>query len=283
MTKQFYEKADLDRLVNDVYLLNFYRLCFIQVAPNLFPTWRGDFGFQTGTRQEGHYPSSLNENILRSVAIMMTPRSRTYHFNNTAQSTYCLAGISLLAFHSMIPSDNNQMIETSLWRREFFELALDRWLQAQAPISSPSIMVLFHISLLLMHVNMEKIHGLARLSVMDREADSTSLAWARAWRTSEDCEVSIWHATEIIEFALQSERRGLSGQGENQKLEAPHTAMCLYLAVLILWASEVARETPDRAAVQRHLEVGISVLGHCISRNAVVLANVLEHLRQATL
>ena len=143
-----------------------------------------------------------------------------------------------------------------LWRIEFIELALDRWLRLQPQESESSQMLLFHMTNIYLHSNIPVLQRYAMARATSRVNNSLPND-IRSWVTSQDYEISRWHAEKIMHFAKR--RKSLSEASSGTAMhEPPHLPYCLYFAILVHWyGSNISENTSND---DRSVLAGIELL-----------------------
>jgi hypothetical protein len=178
-----------------------------------------------------------------------------------------------------------------LWKREFFELALNRWATANSHTVEPRVMVLFHMNLTGIRTNLSHVHHFAHAYLRGEVGQNHLLSLAlRTWRDGDDCNRGLWHANELIKAAENLYRPPKSGEDDEESraarasegfIEAPHVPFCIYLASLTLWAAGMVVQNPSVDEAKSHLESGVRILGHLKVRIAQVLRRILRRLIKA--
>jgi hypothetical protein len=187
-----------------------------------------------------------------------------------------------------MPIKTASTYDEGLWKRAYFELALNRWLKTHEGQIDDSTMLLFHMSAIVLHTNMANIHGLVRNFLKPIPSRSVPEA-VKQWRDSYHCKIAVLHTTLLTRaaqrIAVSQRSKGFAAsastgnQGPSSRLgEGPHAAICVYLAILVLWAAEVAREHPNWAVAKAALEKGCNILSQFKIRIATVLMNTLRRL-----
>jgi hypothetical protein len=189
-----------------------------------------------------------------------------------------------------MPIQSTSIAKESLCTRTSFELALNRWLNTFEGHIEDSSMILFHLSSILLHTNMANIHGFVHNHLHGKPSTSVPEAM-KQWLNSDHCKVAVLHANEINQVAQRiviSQRTKQFTQSSFpgapnfllMAVEGPHEAICVYLAVLVLWAAEIISDSVDGVAAKATLEKGCNILSQFNIRIATVLINVLRSLEQ---
>lgn len=279
-------RADYSRRVeNDIHVLACYRVVLFQRPPDLY------VGSATLSSAGLKPPSTTSElhdrDLLQTLASLMTPDGPTIRFKDNSDSAYTLAIILAYSWHSVQirPSSHHE----GLWKRSYFELALNRWLKSHNDPANDTTLLLFHLGMIVLHSNMASLHGLVRSFLQPSEQSSTVIEAIQSWRNSHHWRVATLHATHLMRAAkrvtmpLRSKGGFLSSSSSARTLktaETPHTAICVYLAVLTLWAAEISVDEPNLDGARETLERGYNTLSHFNARIANILAVSLRRLEE---
>jgi hypothetical protein len=223
------------------------------------------------------------------IKALMTPDGPIIACSGSSQSLYTLSALSTFSWHAM-PIQSASIENEGLWTRSSFELALNRWLNTFEGRIEDSSMLLFHLSSILLHTNMANIHGIVHNHLHGKPFTSIPEAM-KQWLYSDHCKVAVLHANEIHQVAQrivisQRTKRFMKSPSAGARDfpstadEGPHEAICLYLAVLVLWATEIISDPIDGVAAKGILEKGCNILSQFSIRIATVLINVLRSLEQ---
>ena len=206
-------------------------------------------------------------------------------------SRILLSTLAMLSWHVRTTSAPGQSLGPS-WKKDNIELALHRWyshVQIDHGRQSSSLQrlsdrttLLFHLVVMNIQVNMQIIHKFVRLHRFQQPIPQEVQTELNHWTQSKECEIALWHAKEIMDFC-ESQMNGPRRGWGDQSVESPHTAIAVYIASLVLWASRVALLGPDARATKTkaarsELESGIHVLGYLQVRIAESLLLVLQGL-----
>ena len=131
----------------------------------------------------------------------------------------------------------NKDSRARLWKAEFVELALDRWLRLQQPPASMSEQLLFHMTHIYLHANVPLLqrYAMARASSHSTIDLPNEL---QSWISSQDYRVSRWHAEKIvasIKRLTSGKASALNLQLISNSAEPPHLPYCLYFAIVVIW------------------------------------------------
>ncbi|KAI8961159.1 hypothetical protein F5Y11DRAFT_327507 [Daldinia sp. FL1419] len=153
------------------------------------------------------------------------------------------------------PQNTENSSRLPLWRSEFVELALDRWIQAKTEKDSSSRlevpqMLLYHLTQVSLHSNLNRLQRLTQVAMQTPKPfqEGSGLDSIRAWRDSHHFNVAQWHAKttlRIAQEAMTGPRRHTSSEKDRPRLyEAPHLPLCIYFATLVIWWGELVSGRP---------------------------------------
>lgn len=229
--------------------------------------------------------------VINSLKELLRPPGPLTDSMQPADSICVLAALLVLASHAR-PRRLINLPSFILWDPRCFELGLDRWLNCHSSSPNDSAMILFHMGFIMLHTNMAGIHNLVRQYAVRKSNSFTLTAEMRQWQKSDDCEIATLHATQILDIGARvsmSSRRSHSSKWttecddssllhDTDSHEAPHTAICVYLAVVTKWAATVSSEQAKSDTVNSVLKYGGSILKYHALGLAVGLAKVLRQL-----
>lgn len=263
------------RLHGDLFIIESYRICLAQLPPVIRPELARDFltrPEQSDSDSSPSYPASL------------TPFSTATSRNRSSKSPVAdqedlhkVAAHSILSWYSMgMWTDTSKPFNETLWRREVPELSLQR-LQINSGNSQPNPgILLFHMNICALHGPMELINSFAYSYAHLADLSSSTIAVLRQWQKDEDCDIACWHASEIRRLGRQ---RVLLGDAAPN--EAPHDALCVFLATLVGWAADVISPSRGPQALVA-LEEGIEGMRTFRVRVKMFLISILESLAHST-
>ena len=258
----------LCRIFKDLHILECYRTTLLQCPPNLYSTNSFILRNRDKTPSDQHEPADFD--ILEEVRSLVTPSNSLMSLAESSDTAYTLAAILVLAWHA-VPARSGRGQLDYQWDKRFFEIGLGRWYQASLPSMHESTAMLFHVGFIVLHTNMANIHGAVReFSISNSCLPGPSSPVSR-WRQSDNCEIAVLHARRVIDCGTQvTSRSGFkqpTQSTENTQQpdqargdEAPHVAICFYLAVITLWVAEVANTPADFHAAKAVLDNGARVL-----------------------
>jgi len=242
-----------------------------------------------GTSSDTTVPT-LPVDLGADLACVFDPHLTSSSPYHPLSSSICLNALMSLSWHTR-ESGSAALRTNPIWRRDILELCIYRWMSRASSLGNSvdfSTQVLFHMTLLTILSNISIIYKFARSQVSHRKHECEARRAVRDWHQSDDCGAAIWHATELITltkqhtiFSLSSDVRGHDSAAPTKRRsfqEAPHVAICVYSATLVLWSVAYSQDQPDLDMSRFSLESGIHILSCLNVRMAEMLANVLKHL-----
>lgn len=161
-----------------------------------------------------------------------------------------------------------------LWRPEFVELALERWICClpESALSGPPLSqkLLYHLAFLNLYSNLALLKRCAHEFNSPEAAGRgyKSIRALREWIGGPQFPVALWHAESMLSLI----REATSQQATDSRfLEPPHTSYCIYFATLIVWYSTTVQ---DRPQFSRH--VAIETATHLLSKLKTPVCKVLS-------
>jgi hypothetical protein len=219
---------ELRDLQDSVQMLESYRVLILGLPPSI-----------------SHATDTNDETALQEI---MSPTS-----NITQHQGLDIGGLVRLA--GVIGGPYTQPY-SQLWKNEFIELALDRWLRLQPHEAKPSQMLLFHMTHIYLHSNIPVIQRYAMARATSRVNNSPPNE-IQSWITSQGYQVSRWHAEQIMHI-VKRRKSAAEANSETATFEPPHLPYCLYFAVLVHWYGSKTSESHSK--VERSVLEGIELL-----------------------
>lgn len=263
------------RLRGDLFVIECYRICLAQLPPVVRPDIARDYLAESQQSDSDPSPSHTASH---------TPFSSTASHNRSSKSPmidhedlHKIAAHLVLSWFSMgMWTETSKPFNPTLWRREVPELSLRRLQIDNRDSGDNAGILLFHMNICALHSPMELINSFAYSYAHLSDLSSSTIAVLRQWQKDEDCDISSWHAGEIRRLGRQ--RMSL---GDDMPNEAPHDALCVFLAALVGWAADVV--SPDRGPrAILALEEGIEGMRTYKVRVKTFLISILESLGQNT-
>ncbi|KAH8913108.1 hypothetical protein BR93DRAFT_964228 [Coniochaeta sp. PMI_546] len=173
------------------------------------------------------------------------------------------------------PRDADGCALPRLWKAEFVQLALDRWMQSnsypsgQCPLE-PSQMLLYHLAHVSLQSNMAVLHRLAQQAA----AGSTSTLptnqaqndGIRPWTSNRQCAIALWHSKAILRIAQEGktapQRKASTSvnRDKTQVAEPPHLPLCVYFATLVVWFGETKSGGDNASSASDLVDAGSQLL-----------------------
>lgn len=255
------------RLLSEaIRILDSYRVMFLHRPPS-FESQLYPLGHH-GNDQEGH-------RHLSSGAVVSSPS-----YGNSMDNADGMHHLATIIRYNWVASPrdiNNATSSSPLWRTEFVQLALDRWLrskiEAGGPETCPDLstppnvaqMLLYHIAQVTLCSNMAILERVVVQAEADEKneknennadkqgdgdggnmaSDNRSLG---PWASKHQYEIALWHAKAILRIALDRVAPSCRQAGPTASVggtapcvEPPHVALCVYFATLIVWFGETRK------------------------------------------
>ena len=208
---------------------------------------------------------------------------------------------TIICYSWMANAQGTESSPSPLWRAEFVEIALDRWVQAQAAATEPphriepSQMLLYHLTQVSLHSDLGNLRRLTKAIVESANPSPPESGGsggvdvfpdsARAWRSSRHFGIARWHAETILRIVQEGmaapRRRGSSVAGSERPrfAEAPHLPLCIYFATLIVWCGDVgSKGGGDPYSGDSCIEAGMQLLSRLKVPVSRLLGNALSEL-----
>ncbi|KAH8803325.1 hypothetical protein F5884DRAFT_805117 [Xylogone sp. PMI_703] len=180
------------KVVNDLYILESYRTVLFQRTPKLY---LGSAFSKTFSLTQS-LPRNLADrqwggtNLL--VRQLMNPVDPLVSLETREDSIHTLVVLLAFSWHAM-PIRLGSVAYNTLWKRQYFELALSRWLKSHKTVVEDSTMLLFHMGAIALHTNMEYIHTLLH-RFLQRPILFSVTEGIKDWCASEHCDIAVLHA-----------------------------------------------------------------------------------------
>ena len=219
---------------------------------------------------------------------MLTPVNKIGVTHNAMVS---LATIGCLSY--MSGGRQSLYDDQPLWRPEFTEIALDRWLQAQSQPLGLSKTLIYHMTHINIHTDLALLQRCAPSLTKSSRNLSEENAHVYSWITSEDFKVARWHAERSLDAVrkemakcrrmtknsmLQRDRPEQTPESNFILAEPPHLPYCIYFSTLIVWY-ETRHNVKESAAWNACIDRLVQLLFGLKSRVAKLLGNALLELK----
>jgi hypothetical protein len=193
------------------------------------------------------------------------------------------------------PRDCDVCPSPRLWKVDFVQLALDRWLQSktdripQAHLE-PDQMLLYHMAHISLQTDIECLHRLTQAAIqaaLSSQAIETLKSGIQPWTSQRQYEIAIWHAKVVLRIAregttLPRRHTTTSLRGDRpQFVEPPHLPLCVYFATLAVWYGNLKFGGQSADSVNISVEAGSQLLFELRVPMASFLASALCELLPA--
>jgi hypothetical protein len=217
-----------------------------------------------------------------------------------------LASLSSIIWPVLLLRPERSEPRNPLWNVEFAAACCDKWLRAQGPNPDPALMILYHTTCMMLHVDILLLQQFVALSRSTKPRSSISpFDGLNTWAQSEDHQIALWHARGVFHHTasirdraippfglfLRARSDPLAGpstglpsldteerpsQGQSQAIAvAPHLPYAVYFATIVLCASAALKPDPFHEFIA-HLARGKHVLAQSRVRIARLLSRVLD-------
>lgn len=185
------------------------------------------------------------------------------------------------------PRGQEQSHTWQLWRPEFIELGLERWMNAQASShrasNLPSLLI-YYLSHIHLQVDLSflQISALNFIKHPENDKEKKIHKMLKEYTCGRPFEASVWYAKAMLR--LVRENLGMSGHDQSRTadgrriLEPPHLPYCIYFSTLIAWYGEYTATGLRSLARDACIKNGIHLLGMLKVRVARVLIHALREL-----
>lgn len=236
---QLREHGRLRLLMEAANILNSYRVLLLQLPPS--------FLMEIISRRRpnrGQHTLSA-DGILPPSSGGLTDRPPTGGIHQLTET---------IRFTWMVRSwDADGASKPLLWKKEFVELELHRWLRANtahpdpACKNAPTQMLLFHLAQIILHADVHTLHRQALTAAQHASGSKQGIAHgAKARKIIENrlFTVALWHARAILHLAQTI----MSAAQDHPKrlvdvhavpTQPPHLPFCIYFATLIVWFHDI--------------------------------------------
>ena len=260
-------RQQLDQLHAAVCVLDSYRVLLMSRPPS--------FVCLAMDSAEDHCGTFMSRNGIKNTAIG------------------CMHSLATLCSYSWMSSP--QGLQTSsqpVWKSEFVEFAMDRWIRSKSQSCIPSDpsevsqMLLYHLGHIRMHTNLRVLQqSVTAFSASEKNVSPNGRAEeVQTWTASSNFEIAVWHAEKILQLAKTviavSRHRGELGKGKPTCIEPPHLPFCVYFATLVSWYGATVA-SKEQSSANFCIERGTQLLFALKMRVATQLGEALSELLQA--
>ncbi|CAM1509685.1 Fc.00g000200.m01.CDS01 [Cosmosporella sp. VM-42] len=239
-------------------VLDCYRVLLLQRPPS----FTGGSGLQKETSEFQFLPAG-------GIVLAFTSSGSICSSNGDMHTLATIIRYSWMAS----PRDADSSPLPRLWKAEFVELALDRWIQAKTTDPDPQVprevpqMLLYYLTQISLQSNMgilQRLTQAAAQSASPSQRNEILDDIVQPWATNRHFEIALWHAKAILRMAHEGmappRRNILFEKGIAQFFEPPHLPLCIYFATLIVWFGEVKAGRGDTCSGDHSIEAGSQLL-----------------------
>ena len=229
--------------------------------------------------------SDRRQSVTKDLLSLFTPAE---NFPASCGNMRNLATITSYAWMSGLRG--KELVRTpQLWKPEFVELALERWMSAKIDVlSSPcgpsdlAQLLLYHLAHITLHANLGIFQNFShQFRQPGTDNDTGMLKSLRTFINGAEFKVAHWHAKALLQVVKESMTAPLSRyqqlNGRADLMEPPHLPYCIYFATLVLWYGESDRRGSTLAR-DKCIEDGVKLLFKLKVHVSEVLGGALREL-----
>ncbi|KAK5689348.1 hypothetical protein LTR97_012912 [Elasticomyces elasticus] len=195
-----------------------------------------------------------------------------------------IAGLSTFAWAASCQGEELSC-SRQLWRSEFVELAMERWMdERELPLSGsdlPTILI-YHLMHLRLKVNLDFLQKSAREFTTPRSQTSSSHDVLENYVRERPFAIAMWHARamlSMVQASLGVPSNATTPSTPSKRMsEPPHLPYCIYFSTMILWYGEFAKSGYRSLARDACIKQGVRLLGGLKIRVARVFIVALREL-----
>ena len=258
--------SDTDRMpklvFHDVLIVEAYRATMLQLQPILLPL---------------HL--QLVRNLVRTLESEDGPTLGSSAPGDTFYQQ--LAAISAISwFTAGQPEGAYSHLGGQFWRVETIEFYFQRFTNIRSSefLTMPSARILIFTNLLALHAPLEWFVDIAYMFLEQGlvSFNDTTARLLRQWQQGDHYNLALMHANQVLETAETIVAKG------SRHVEAPHDAICVYLATLIFAVISLARsvDLETQAELSMQANRGISLLTDFRVRISKAMKSILVSLGQ---
>ncbi|EXJ67491.1 uncharacterized protein A1O5_09504 [Cladophialophora psammophila CBS 110553] len=257
------ERLSMTSLLEALHVLECYRVLLLQRPPTLT-------ALKDGYLDPRGSPNTAEKHGLDDLSALMTLSGK---YTGQGDGLASLAAVSSLAWFSS-PHGPFGWRRPPLWKTEFVEVALGRWIEAhRSDEEDAGTMLLYHMVHINLHSNLALLRRLACLVAKSGRMPSNAKVFdsIERWLKSRHFDIARWHAESLLKNVVcarsAGEKLNLTGLGSSAHLpkprrlipEPPHLPFCAYFATLVLWYGNLL---PGHGRLQRNA---------CVAQGAQIL------------
>ena len=270
--------VQLSRLSEAIQMIESYRVVLSLRPPSFASSMDAEWQLSEG--RENNQTARLAD--LRS---MMSPGGTPIPMRSD------IRGLAAMSVYSWMASPRGRELSPhqNLWKEEFIELALDRWVRGTT-IFSPqeerpdlSQVLLYHLTHINMHSNLELVQRLVHeVTKSPRSYDQGDYPrLLPIWVRSQHYRTSQWHAEAILHLVKETQaviRRRSQTQKDDPILpEPPHLPYSIYFATVVTWFG-IFIENGQTSALDAHVDTSVQLLFSFKAHVSKILGHTLCEL-----
>ncbi|KAK5704468.1 hypothetical protein LTR17_021850 [Elasticomyces elasticus] len=194
-----------------------------------------------------------------------------------------IAGLSAFAWAASCHGEESSC-SRQLWRAEFVELAMERWMGGRGlPLSEsdlPTILV-YHLMHLRLKVNLDFLQKSARQFTISPSQTSSDHEVLEHYVRGRPFAIAMWHAQamlSMVQEVLDMPANSATSTCSKRMSEPPHLPYCIYFSTMILWYGEFAKLGYRSLARDACIKRGVRLLDRLKIRIARVFILALREL-----
>jgi hypothetical protein len=266
-------------VIESIYILDAYRVLLLLRPPC----------FLSPIEPNASYPDGIYES--RKIS-MTTLKSLMTPTGSIPAGPPSIQHLAMISAYSWMPSPRGHecLRRPQLWKTEFVELALERWVVARTQESDPpdlSQSLIYHLTYINLHSNLAVLQRFAHEFIRPAENQISPNAFdsLRAWVHGSDFPIALWHAECMLKRIRSSlpplQRRNDPGVAKTRFLEPPHLPYCVYFATLIVWYGGT-REDSIHGSRNGCIEAAVQILSRLRAPVSKVVSSALCELSTGT-
>ncbi|KAK3615957.1 hypothetical protein LTR56_026275 [Elasticomyces elasticus] len=194
-----------------------------------------------------------------------------------------IAGLSAFAWAASCHGEELSC-SRQLWRAEFVELAMERWIDGRGlPLSEsdlPTILI-YHLMHLRLKVNLNFLQKSARQFIISPSQTSSDHEELEHYVRGRPFAIAMWHAQamlSMIQEVLDMPANSATSTCSKRMSEPPHLPYCIYFSTVTLWYGEFAKSGYRSLTRDACIKRGVRLLDRLKIRIARVFILALREL-----
>lgn len=258
----------------DILLLESYRTSLFQLKPILTPAYLAHTSW--GVTESPDSDTAQPFNYVQQQALHLMNPQTSKHDPILRKLIFVSTGSWLASGHWVGSSyeATNRDYDPAI-----IHASVDTLLQNSSP-NKISARFFGHMIIVALHAPLSDISDAAYSATMQREPTPTMVDRIRSWCRSFDVQTALEHALQIMDVVAMIPAMDLTISGERLGyIEAPHDALCIFNAGLVIWASRHTRfrQTAEKSPGSRS-QLGQAVL--VLKKMRLLLARTLGQVLQ---